>query len=428
MKVGIYIGGTPRSTIDATNVISEGNPGIGGTEYEFIMLATYLSTIRKCPDDMDITVFQAGRYSLSDCVRSINGISPNQMIEECRARHIDILIVDSRWNLDLLKKFNETTTKLIVWCHCVGSYYRHFLFARWSAVKCVVYVSRGHFLNFMDNPVFPKSTWAFNSVSVPSRVKSLRECFPFAERPHDVVYMGALDESKGFHVLAKAWPEVLAKVPDARLHVIGSANLYGGAFRLGPLGLADQAYEATFHKHLVTKQNTLHPSVILHGKLASEKYDVMARCRVGVPNPCGKTETFCISAVEMQLCGCKVVTCYSSGYIDTVPSPNILVYDESQLADAIVSGLIEDGFNWESNIENIMANFSIESVGQKWMKIIDNVDKNSRMMDTYEIPIQFHARKQRSRLRKFIPIIPPVGFITDTFSRFKAVTKRLLSR
>ena len=130
----------------------------------------------------------------------------------------------------------------------------------------------------------------------------------------------------------------------------------------------------------------------------------------------------------MQLCGCKVVTCYSSGYIDTVPSPNILVYDESQLADAIVSGLIEDGFNWESNIENIMANFSIESVGQKWMKIIDNVDKNSRMMDTYEIPIQFHARKQRSRLRKFIPIIPPVGFITDTFSRFKAVTKRLLSR
>lgn len=46
MKVGIYIGGTPRSTIDATNVISEGNPGIGGTEYEFIMLATYLSTIR----------------------------------------------------------------------------------------------------------------------------------------------------------------------------------------------------------------------------------------------------------------------------------------------------------------------------------------------------------------------------------------------
>ena len=250
---------------------------------------------------------------------------------------------------------------------------------------------------------------------------------PFNIRPHDAVFMGALDESKGFHVLAKAWPEVLRLVPDARLHVIGSANLYGGRFKIGPLGIAAENYEKKFGKYLCTKSGLLHPSVILHGQLGKEKYEIMTKCRVGIPNPDGNTETFCICAVEMQLCGCKVVTKWSSGYIDTVPFPNIMVSRTKDLASAIASSLVEDNFDCTSNLWNIRTHFSINAFGDKWMKIIHSVYEDSEFSENITIPTNFKSRKINASIRRFLPFIPPIGLLSDTLYRFLVVLKRNIS-
>ncbi len=427
MNIGIYIGGTPNRQIDCRNIMEDGNPGIGGTEYEFVMLASYLAQ-HTVQAGISLRVFQSGKYLLHDSVPSTAGIHQSDILEVSKSHGIDILIVDSRLPLDLIKSFNGSGIKLIVWCHCIGSLYRHLLYARWEAVKSVVFVSRGHYLNYIDNPVIDKSTFAFNAVSVNNRIHDLRSRHPFNKRPYDVVFMGALDESKGFHVLAKAWPEVLKKVPEARLHVIGSANLYGGHFKLGPLGIADERYEKTFGKYISAPDGRLHPSIILHGQLGEEKYDIMSDCRVGVPNPDGGTETFCICAVEMQLCGCKAVTKWSSGYIDTVPPPNILVEKESSLASAIASSLIDDDFDSRENIKNIENNFAIESVGQKWLTIIKSVYTDSKTTDDVQIPDEFRLRKINAYLRKRLPLIPPLGLITDTLSRFTGVIRRIVKK
>ena len=54
----------------------------------------------------------------------------------------------------------------------------------------------------------------------------------------NVVYMGCLVRSKGFHVLARYWGDIVRAVPTARLHVVGTRRLYNEGAALGPLGLA----------------------------------------------------------------------------------------------------------------------------------------------------------------------------------------------
>ena len=45
--------------------------------------------------------------------------------------------------------------------------------------------------------------------------------------------------------------------------------------------------------------------------------DILKNIRVGCPNPTGDSETFCLSAVEMQAMGCVVAAMEAPGYYDT---------------------------------------------------------------------------------------------------------------
>lgn len=105
MNIGIYIGGTPNRQIDCRNIMEDGNPGIGGTEYEFVMLASYLAQ-HTVQAGISLRVFQSGKYLLHDSVPSTAGIHQSDILEVSKSHGIDILIVDSRLPLDLIKSFN----------------------------------------------------------------------------------------------------------------------------------------------------------------------------------------------------------------------------------------------------------------------------------------------------------------------------------
>ena len=135
--------------------------------------------------------------------------------------------------------------------------------------------------------------------------------------------------------MAKAWPKILEEVPDAELFVIGSGKLYDKKSKLGKWGLADERYESTFMKYL-TRGEDLLPGVHLLGTLGGEKYAVLAQTKVGVPNPSGHTETFCISAVEMQMMGARVVSKRCAGYLDTVRNGVLFV----KLASSVVKNAV----------------------------------------------------------------------------------------
>lgn len=110
--------------------------------------------------------------------------------------------------------------------------------------------------------------------------------------------------------MAKAWKNILKAVPDAELYVLGG-GLYGNEKDLS-------AYQDYCNCFLKDSDGNLMSSVKYMGTMGNEKEEFYNSIRVGVSNPTGKTETFCLSAVEFQAHGIPVVTYNGYGLIDTV--------------------------------------------------------------------------------------------------------------
>lgn len=81
--------------------------------------------------------------------------------------------------------------------------------------------------------------------------------------------------------------------------------------------MASEEYENQFIPFLSINDEIM-DNVYFHGHLANEKWHIMERSMVGVPNPSGATETFCITGVEFQALGVPVVTVAEFGFLDTI--------------------------------------------------------------------------------------------------------------
>lgn len=74
-----------------------------------------------------------------------------------------------------------------------------------------------------------------------------------------------------------------------------------------------------------------------------EKRQVLLETAVGVVNPSGKTETFCMSAIEMEQMGIPVVSYKGHGLLDTVinKTTGFLVKTDDKLSDSVIK-LLKD--------------------------------------------------------------------------------------
>ena len=64
-KVAFYFDNSRISQVDCRDIES-GNPGIGGTEYLFLLISTLLT---KSDNDIDITVFNTSRGWIPECLK-----------------------------------------------------------------------------------------------------------------------------------------------------------------------------------------------------------------------------------------------------------------------------------------------------------------------------------------------------------------------
>jgi glycosyltransferase involved in cell wall biosynthesis len=171
---------------------------------------------------------------------------------------------------------------------------------------------------------------------------TLRERVPAdgpSPEPARVAFIGATNESKGFHHLLAAWPNVVERVPEAELHVFGSTGLHRPDAPTGTTGVMTPEFEQKYWRSL--------SGIHLRGSVGREElFAELKKTRVAVVNPnvTGSTETFCLSAVEAQACGVPVVGGAAQGLFETVDDgrSGILVSDELQLGDAIVRLIRED--------------------------------------------------------------------------------------
>jgi glycosyltransferase involved in cell wall biosynthesis len=111
--------------------------------------------------------------------------------------------------------------------------------------------------------------------------------------PNSVVFAGSLTRKKGIIQLIRAWPQVLAAMPEARL------DIYGKDARTDT-GEPMQAYLESL------LSGRARASVVFHGHVRTEQLrDIYRLCQVGVfPS---YSEAFSLAPVEAMAEGCPVV-------------------------------------------------------------------------------------------------------------------------
>jgi glycosyltransferase involved in cell wall biosynthesis len=374
MKVGFYFKNGDLAAIDARHP-EKGNPGMGGRQYMNIMIAYHLARDPAFP--VTSYVFSELPAKLPDEVTSVVCGSVIDAVTAAAGLGVDYFITDVSLSFDsvdqLLTIAEQEGVKLIIVLSLVPSSRILHRLNDSTAVAAVVCVEKQVLGMLWDHPVVRKSSVVPNGIAwAPFETAPV----PFDARGPVVTYIGSLVPQKGFGRLARAWPKVLNQAPDAILQVIGSGALYREGAELGKWGVASERFEhEEIRPYLSDEAGRPHPSVKFLGVLGAEKVDVLRSSWIGIANPVGSTETFCISAVEIQAAGTPVIAGAKYGLFDTVQDgeTGYLVNDVSELADRIVH-LLKDHAAAERMAEKArlfaQGRYAFENITPRWQALL----------------------------------------------------------
>ncbi len=418
MKIAFFVRNSVFCKVDCSH-LECGNPGIGGTPFLIILVASLLS---RRNNGLDVTLYVDAVGKFPESLETVVVKDAIGAIEAADKSMVDYLVVNSRnvfwdyFDFSIIKN----KLKIIPWCHNFNTHVWDNIFAKEDRIARFVTVGREQLDLLRDHPVFYKGDYIYNCVPANPKIVEMGREIPFRDRKHDVAFLGSLHWGKSFHILASIWPEIRRRVPDAQLYVVGGGNLYDNNAKMGKYGYAAEKYEKEFMRYLLDENGEISPEVHFMGVMGMDKFQVLKKAKVAVPNPTGIGETFCISAVEMQLSGCVLTAMESPGYYDTIYN-GILVKNKKQLTDSIVNLLLSDSpiRDLDETVEYITDNFSIDSVLADWERLFAN-GLQSPIHDI--IPLKngsysFKSTKERLRLLKEKGLLPKKLINIDYFSR-----------
>lgn len=379
IKVGIEVPDEKFSKVDLSKP-ELGNPGVGGSEYLFTLLASGLKQ-----KGVDVVIYHYSNNILPPDLDDYIVKDSEAMIQKAEENNIAILIHQVGKTKDWYHMLEETSIKSIAWVHVYLEYYELKLIRMCSNVKRVVFVGKEEYDAYIDDDVIKKSTYIFNMI--PTKVEAhQRVC----DKPV-VTYVGSLVPAKGFHKLAEIWPEVIKRVPNAELKVIGNGKVYNRNAKLGKFGISQEDYEDMFMKYLTDDKGNILPSVHFMGIVGEEKIDIFKNTTVGIVNPTALTETFCMSAVEMEYAYIPVVSKKKWGLLDTIKNKQtgFLFTKQSEFIDRVVLLLQDKKLNRKmGKCAHIFAEkqFSVDVIIPEWIKLIDDI--------SVEKPAEYHKVRQ----------------------------------
>lgn len=366
LKVAFYLDNDSLGSVDLSGLL-DGNPGVGGTEYQFLLVSYLLeqkstliepTLIVKC----NISAPHKSMYQVNDL---------KELCEYCKHNGIKTIVMNQlRFEEQLVDSY-QGYFDVVLWDHNGMNLKRLNIVNERDYVKRIVCCGREMLDMYRDHPATLKSTYIYNMQPL-KPMEWYKSHIEFTDN-HNVVYMGSIIPTKGFHVLARSWKSVLQNVPDAQLFVIGSGKLYDKTAQLGSFGIAETHYEQEFMQYLTDNEGHILPSVHFLGLLGKEKFDVLGKCKVAVPNPTGDSECLPLTTMEMQLMGCGVTTIWHQAYIDTVYNKKWLYHRCRQLSSYIVERLKFPRDNYEELYTFISSQFGIERNLTRWEETLSNL-------------------------------------------------------
>lgn len=382
IKIGIELPDYRLSNIDIS-APERGNPGVGGSEFLFVLLAYELE--KKYNKEFEVYIMHYSKtVKLPSNIDEILLDNDIELIDECSKRGFDILIHQVSKSNNWYNYLSKTELSSIAWAHIYLTFEEQMAIEKCKNVKRVIFVGKEQYDSYMDEDIICKASWIFNMLD--SNNDNLKRKQDYE---NNVTYIGSLVPAKGFHVLAKIWPQVVEMVPNAKLHVIGSGKVYNRGAKLGRYGIAQDSYEELFMPYITNKDGNILDSVIFHGIMGEEKKDILLNTAVGIANPTALTETFCVSAIEMELIGVPVVSKKKWGLLDTVVSgkTGYLFLSEKDFASKIILLLKERKRNkilGDNARYFVKKNFDVDVIMPKWYEIIKGVVKNEKII--YDTP------------------------------------------
>lgn len=396
----------PNSGIPNTDLTAPelGNPGVGGTQYQILALARWLQT--RAADEFKIRVYVESECSMPSSLEMCLTPNLSWAIRDANTTGTDILVIpitDTNLNEYAINALRHSNTRVVAWLHNFVSASTLAKLTHCTAIRRIVCVSREQLDLLRDHIIFRKCVFIYNGI----HVDSYRPRKHYPGNGTTVTYLGALIPSKGFHRLAYVWPKIRKAVPAARLLVIGSGKLYNRQISTGQWGVADEAYEKIIRRYLSNSSGLLDSSVRFLGELGHQKRRILQSSDVGVVNPIGRTETFCISAVEFQAAGTPVVAASDGGLLDTVRhgETGFLIRSSGQLADKVVTLLKDDVLRrrlGQTAVEFVSKSFSFERVGAAWERLIRDLMLETNVRE--RPPVKSNCLYQLKGLREFLRI------------------------
>lgn len=412
IKVCFFLANGELSDRDFSNP-EAGNPGIGGTEFMIWMVAYYLNKYYK---NLNIVLLAQNIDTMPvmlDCIQCSDAL---QAIKICKEINGDIFVFKGPYHdKSLFDLIDQLKIKSVMWSHNYESLLSLKYVMGCKYLKRNICVSKEQYHKLMDHEVFEKSTYIHNALDFNSYQSQFN-----INKENAVCFMGGLRETKGFHLLAEAWPQVIKEVPNAKLYVLGGANLYERNAQTGNFGIANPTYEKRFMSFLLDKQGKTLNSVefcgVLNGK---KKTDLISRCKVGVVNPSGFGETFCISAIEFSALHVPVVTVKKNALLETVidQQTGLLFKHKNQLAQTIVKLLKDNELNrllGESGAIYVREQFDILKICKRWAEEIQRIYNdeppvceldNSNLKYNYKWIRKINRNLRQYQLFKYLPTI-----------------------
>lgn len=431
MKLAFYIPNKNICEVDL-NTVHITNPGIGGTEYAMLALAYYLAKI----NGNEIVIYSNAllKNYPGDCICRI-AENLEVAMELAFSDGVQCLTIhhsEHSMKRHIFSALEGTNVSVIIWIHNFTNTKYLTYYNKSSVVKRIVFVGKEFLYLYMDHQAFSKSTYIYNGITL-----NKEKMLPYASRPNHVTYIGNLIKGKGFHLLARAWKDVLKEVPDAQLHVIGSGKLYNRNATMGRFGYADSKYEEEFMKYLTNAKGQQLKSVIFHGIMGKEKDKIIDMTKVGIPNPSGYSETFGYTAIEMEMRGCLITTAKCPGYLDTVYKNGLLCNRNKELAHNIIKLLKRKDNDAVEMLKFIADNFDFTLVAKKWNDLFNEVANGHScsprlencMMKGHKIRLRLYKLKKKHVWLKIIPSYYSINtFFQNLFfySTYKKIIKKVL--
>ena len=178
-KVAFYINNATLTNQDYSD-IENGNPGIPGSEYEFLLVSSLLD---KRNNGLDIYIFINfhGIFSHSH-VEQVTDLE--DCCKSCEKNGITTIVVDVKYfDKDVMDRHQQL--KYVIWAHNFMTIRQLDIFYKLDYIKQIVCVGREFMELFRDHPVSWKTSYIYNIF--PIRERTYYESQFHNERNHNVV-------------------------------------------------------------------------------------------------------------------------------------------------------------------------------------------------------------------------------------------------